>query len=369
MLKNFTFSQLNFFRISDLSKILVALLLILCALGGCMQYSAGGGTFIFAYPYVFKVILGFIVLIIVSKIDLKLIFILVDAFYVFSVLLLILLAFIGATRLGAQRWIDLGLFAFQPSEIMKIAIILMLAKHFHKFSVSQVGKLRFYISPVILIIIPFLLVLREPDLGTALIILIVSSSMFFLAGFKIKYFLVILAGIIIFLPIAWMSLYPYQKERVLTFLNPDRDPLNSGYHIIQSKIAIGSGGFAGKGYLSGTQGQLDFLPEKHTDFIFTLLSEEFGLLGGLFLIILYMGIIFTCTLISYHCPYNFGRYVTSGIITIFFTYIFVNIGMVSGLLPVVGIPLPFISFGGTSMLTYMIGFGLILNIENNKDYT
>ncbi len=356
-------------KITELSKIFLLLIIMLCIVGFAMQYSAGHGVFMkYAYSYLIKSIIGFLILFLAYKTDIKIIFLLTNTLYVIALLLLIMVDIIGVTKLGAQRWINLGFLSIQPSEIMKIAIILILAKHFHTFSISHVGKLRFYITPIILIILPFFLVAAQPDLGTAIILIIIAFALFFVAGFKIKYFLSIFGIIICLFPLFWLFLYDYQKNRILTFIDPSRDSLGSGYHIIQSKIAIGSGGLLGKSFLHGSQSQLDFLPEKHTDFIFTLLSEELGFVGVLFLIILYGGIIVLKTIMANHCTYNFGKFVITGIATMFFAHIFINIGMVSGILPVVGVPLPLISFGGTSMVTTMIGFGLILNIENNKNY-
>ncbi|MDR0484387.1 MAG: rod shape-determining protein RodA [Alphaproteobacteria bacterium] len=362
---------LNFFfvKVSSLSIVLLILIFTLCLIGLGMQYSAGGGNFYqYAFSYLIKTILGFIVLFIAFRVDLKIIFLLTDYFYYFSLFLLFVVEILGDIRLGAQRWLDLGLFVIQPSEIMKISLILMLAKYFHGLSSLQLGRFKFYLMPAVIAAIPFLLILKQPDLGTAMMIALITISLFFLSGFRLKYFVIMGVTLLMTLPIAWFSLHNYQKERILNFLNPDRDPLGSGYHIIQSKIAIGSGEFTGKGFLQGTQAQLDFLPEKHTDFIFTLFSEEFGFIGGVLLIMLYAATIITILLMSYRCSYAYGRYIIAGIGTMLFIYVFINIGMVSGILPVVGIPLPLISFGGTSMITLMTGFGLILNIENHKNY-
>jgi len=355
------------FDISNLSKALIALILLLTLLGALMQYSAGGGDFFkYSAPYLIKLFLGFIVLIIIARIDLKIIFLLTNFFYYFSLFLLVVVTVVGSVRLGAQRWLNLGFFVIQPAELMKIAIILMLAKYFHTFSVSQVGKLKFYIQPLILVAIPTLLILKQPDLGTAIVLVLLGAVIFFLSGFRLKYFVIISTVFLMMLPILWFSLHDYQKNRILTFLNPDRDPLGAGYHIIQSKIAIGSGGLLGKGFLQGTQAQLDFLPEKHTDFIFTLIAEEFGFLGNFLIILIYSGMITIMVLMSEKCTYRFGQYVIAGIASMFFIYIFINIGMVSGLLPVVGIPLPFLSYGGTALISNMIAFGLVFNIDNNS---
>jgi rod shape determining protein RodA len=358
------------FNFNDISKLFLLLVIILCVLGLTMQYSAGNGVFNkYAYSYLVKAIIGFIILFIAFKIDIKIIFLLTTPLYVASVVLLMIVDLIGITKLGAQRWIGIGPIAIQPSELMKIALILMLAKHFHNFSLSKSTKLKFYLEPILLTLLPFFLVSAQPDLGTAIILLGIACGVFFIAGFKIRYFVSIFLSIVALFPIFWLFLYDYQKNRILTFLDPAKDSLGAGYHIMQSKIAIGSGGLFGKNFLQGSQSQLDFLPEKHTDFIFTLLAEELGFIGVLLLLILYGGIITLKMIIAKQCNYSYGKFVIIGIGTMFFIHIFVNIGMVSGLLPVVGVPLPLVSFGGTSMVTNMIGFGLLLNIENNKHYS
>jgi rod shape determining protein RodA len=361
----------SFLHMSGLSKLLLLLLSLLFILGFLMQYSASSGKpEVYAYAYLLKLALGLIIMFLFYKIDLKIIFLMADYFYYFSLSLLALVPIIGITKLGAQRWLNLGFIVIQPSEIMKLALILVLAKHFHQFSSSNFGKLKFYIKPIILTLLPFLLIVIQPDLGTALLIIILSAFLFLLGGFQIKYFAMAGALVLIITPIMWFGfMHDYQKQRVLTFLDPYSNPLGSGYQIIQSQIAIGSGGFLGKGLLQGTQGQLDFLPEKHTDFIFTILAEELGFLGVLFLLGLYTGVLLLCAIIANKCIYNFGKFIIMGVASTLFIYIFVNIGMVSGLLPVVGVPLPFISFGGTSLISAMIGFGLILNIENNESYS
>ncbi len=351
------------------SKILIILTITLCVIGFAMQYSAGGGNITpYAESYLMKTVLSFIILFIVCKINLRSLYILTDSFYVISLILIILVDILGVTQLGAKRWLNLGIVVIQPSELMRMAIVLMLAKYFHKFSASQIGKLRFYITPILLVVIPLFFILVQPDLGTAILIMATAAAMFFITGFGAKYYVYIIGMLLIILPISWFFLHSYQKNRVLTFFDAERDPLGAGYHIIQSKIAIGSGGVLGKGYLSGTQGQLDFLPEKQTDFVFTLLAEEFGFIGALFVIIIYGSIIMIGIIMSYMCPYNYGKYTIAGFTTTIFLYAFVNIGMVSGILPVVGIPLPLISFGGTSMLTTMISLGIMINIDNDKNY-
>lgn len=358
----------NLMGFSRMSLILIGLLLLLSLYGVLIQLSAGGGNFfIYSFSHLVKLVAGFIAMFVVSKIPARFIFNYTTMFYIISVILLVLVDMIGATRLGAQRWINLGAFSLQPSELMKIGLILMLSKEFNKLSVSQIGKFKYYIKSFLYTTLPVFLVMIQPDLGTSLILVAIGVVLVFLARLPIKFFIIAFSLILILIPIFWMNLYDYQKQRILTFLDPSLDPLGSGYHIIQSKIAIGSGGFFGKGFLSGTQGQLDFLPEKHTDFIFTLLSEELGFLGALLLIALYISIIFVCLLMSIKCDDYFGKYIIVAFITTFSIYCIVNIGMVSGLLPVVGIPLPLISYGGTSSISLLIGFGLVLNFANNKN--
>jgi rod shape determining protein RodA len=337
----------NLMGFSKISLILIGLLFTLSLYGILIQFSAGGGNFfIYSFSHLMKLVFGFIAMFIVSKIPARLIFNYTTLFYIVSVILLI---------------------SLQPSELMKIGLILMLSKEFNKLSVSQIGKFKYYIKSFVYTSLPVFLVMIQPDLGTSLILVAIGIVLVFLARLPIKFFIIAFSIILVLIPIFWMNLYDYQKQRILTFLDPSLDPLGSGYHIIQSKIAIGSGGFFGKGFLSGTQGQLDFLPEKHTDFIFTLLSEELGFLGALLLIALYIAIIFVALIMSIKCDDYFGKYVIVAFITTFSIYCIVNIGMVSGLLPVVGIPLPLISYGGTSSISLLIGFGLVLNFANSKN--
>ena len=351
-------------RVTGNVKMILICLLFLFLIGFMMQFSASGGMLSgYASAYALKSFVGIIILVLCYKININYVYKVTDYFYAFCLFLLLLVPIIGETRLGAQRWLNLGIIYIQPSEIMKIALILTLSKHFHKFNISSIGKFKFYIQPIILTLIPFFLIAEQPDLGTALIILIIACILFFLGGFKVRYFIMVGTLILIIIPIMWFNfMHDYQKNRVLTFIDPSKDPLGSGYHIIQSKIAIGSGGFFGKGYLSGTQSQLDFLPEKHSDFVFTLLSEEFGFIGGLILLVIYSLLILALHNISNKTTCMYSKCIINGTSTIMFIYTFINIGMVSGILPVVGVPLPLISFGGTSLITLMICFGLTLNI-------
>jgi rod shape determining protein RodA len=287
--------------------------------------------------------------------------------YLLTLVLLIAVEYGGAIGMGAQRWIDLGFINLQPSELMKIALILVLARYFHGLNVEETGKTRYLIPPLVLVLIPTALVLRQPDLGTALMLLISSGVVFFLAGVKMWKFGVVLVAGIVSTPVAWQFLKGYQKERVLTFLNPERDSLGSGYHIIQSKIAFGSGGISGKGFMQGSQSHLNFLPEKQTDFIFTMLAEEFGLAGGMALLGLYTLLVVYGYAIAMRARSQFGRLVALGVTSTFFLYVFINMAMVMGLIPVVGVPLPLISYGGTAMMTLMLGFGFLLGVYVHRD--
>ena len=271
--------------------------------------------------------------------------------------------YFGLTSSGSQRWINLYVINLQPSELMKIGLILFLAKYYHRIPFSDVNKFRFLFFPIICVTAPALLVISQPDLGTAILIVAGGIIVAWLAGIKFKFFAYISIIFLALAPIAISFLKPYQKERILTFLNPDRDPLGAGYQIIQSKIAIGSGGIFGKGYLLGSQSRLNYLPEKHTDFIFTLISEEFGFLGSISIILLFSILVILIMKISFRVVPLFSKVVVFGIGFLLFLYLSLNIGMVCGLLPVVGAPLPLISYGGTSLLTMLIGIGIVLSIN------
>ena len=273
----------------------------------------------------------------------------------------------GEIGMGAQRWIDLGVVRLQPSELMKIALVLALARYFHGCSYEETGRITYLIVPVAMVLAPVALVLRQPDLGTALMLVMGAAAIFFLAG--VRWWKFALVGVLTLatIPIAWQFLRDYQKKRVLTFLDPGSDPLGAGYHILQSKIALGSGGIWGKGFGQGSQSHLNFLPEKQTDFIFTMLAEEMGLIGGLTLIGLYLLVIAYGLVITLRCRNRFGQLTAGGMTVALFLYVFINIAMVMGLIPVVGVPLPMISYGGTVMLTVMIGLGFVINAYIDRD--
>ena len=288
--------------------------------------------------------------------------------YVASFGLLIVVELFGSVGMGAQRWIDLGFMALQPSELMKIAVILALARYFYASRMEDVERLTYLFLPVILIAAPTAMIVRQPDLGTAILLAASGVAVFFLAGVRLWIFITAAIGAIgSIVPIWNFVLLDYQKARLLTYLRPEQDPLGAGYHVMQSKIALGSGGIFGKGFLAGSQSHLSCLPEKHTDFIFTMLAEEFGMMGGLGLMGLYALLLIYGFAISLRCRHHFGRLVAMGIMTVFFLNFFVNIAMVMGLLPVVGMPLPLVSYGGTAMLTLMIGFGLLMNVFVHRD--
>ena len=282
-------------------------------------------------------------------------------------LLLLAVKFFGLQSQGSRRWLNLFVFVLQPSELMKIGIILFLANYYHKTSSSDVNKLKYLLIPVIAIFIPFTMVITQPDLGTALLILFSGVIVTWLAGVRWKIFAYLSLLAVIMAPIAISFLKPYQKSRILSFLNPDLDPLGAGYQIIQSKIAIGSGGLFGKGFLNGSQAYLDFLPEKHTDFIFTLYAEEFGFFGSILMVFLYSLITYRIVHIGNITRSIFGKLFCYGFSTAFFIYVTVNMSMVLGLLPIVGAPLPILSYGGSSMLAIMFGLGIVMSCSVYKN--
>lgn len=355
-------------KLANVNWLLVGVLCAIACVGFAMLYSAANGHW---QPWAARQLLRFTVamllMLAVAVVDIRVWLRAAYGFYALTLLLLIAVQVRGAVGMGAQRWIDLGLLQVQPSEFMKIALILALARYFNALTPEDVGKPLKLLVPSLLILLPAILVLKQPDLGTAMMLVIGGAAMFFLAGVRLWKFgvVVALAGAII--PFAWEHLRDYQKNRIITFLNPENDPLGAGYHALQSKIAIGSGGLFGKGFLAGTQSHLSFLPERQTDFIFTMLAEEFGLAGGLGLLLLYCLVFVYGYAIALRSRSHFGKLLAFGITTNFFLYVFINTAMVIGLIPVVGVPLPLISYGGTSMLTVMFGFGLLLSVYVHRD--
>ncbi|MBV9378671.1 MAG: rod shape-determining protein RodA [Alphaproteobacteria bacterium] len=291
------------------------------------------------------------------------------AYWVYALALALVVAvdLRGFVGMGARRWIDLGLIQLQPSSLMNIALVLALARYFHVRTEEEVARIRFLVPPALMVLIPAALVLKQPDLGTAIMLLLTGAALFFIAGMRLRFFALMGFAVAAAAPTGWHFLRDYQKNRIYTFLDPESDPLGAGYHILQSKIALGSGGFFGRGFLNGTQSHLSFLPEKQTDFIFTTLAEEFGFVGGVALLALYMLIVGYGFVIALRCRSFFGRLLGLGIVTNFSLYVFINTAMVMGLIPVVGVPLPLISYGGTAMLAVMFGFGLVLNVGVHRE--
>ena len=355
-----------FQKIKNLDYILLISVILLSVLSVFVMYSTDGGEILFHTKNHFvKLAVFFPLMIFVAFFNIKFWHNFSYIIYFIVILLLIYVSFFGIKSSGSQRWMDLYLFVLQPSELMKIAIIMCLAKYFHRIKIENVNSFTSITIVLSIIIIPIIFVISQPDLGTSILIALSGLIILWLGGMKIKYFIYSFITFLISLPFIISCLKPYQKLRILTFLDPDRDPLGAGYQIIQSKIAIGSGGLNGKGFLKGTQSYLDFLPEKHTDFIFTLFSEEFGFIGSVGLLILYSIIIFRIVRIGAISRSNFARLFCFGYAFAIFIYIVVNLSMVLGLLPIVGSPLPIMSYGGSSMLATMIGFGIVLSAKIN----
>ena len=339
-------------------------IILLCILGTVILYSAGSQDINIVYRQLLRMGLAFILLFACAQLSPTLLARWSLGIYLTALILLVLVLVMGDIGKGAQRWLDLGLFRFQPSELMKIALPMVLA---WLFSEKPLPPTLFRIGVAcVMIVVPVLLIVKQPDLGTSLLVAAAGFSILFVAGINWR----LIAGFISFAalstPVLWYFMHDYQQRRILTFLDPERDPLGDGYHIIQSKIAIGSGGIYGKGWLNGTQSHLEFLPERSTDFIFSVFSEEFGFMGVLLIITLYMFVIIRGLQISMNAQQTYGKLLGSGLIFTFFVYIFVNMGMVSGQLPVVGVPLPLVSMGGTSMVTLMAGFGILMAIQSHR---
>ena len=355
-------------RIRAVSWGLVLLICTAACFGIAVLYSAAEGNM---EPWAAKQTMRFAITLILmvgaALIDIRLWF--GAAYWVYAIALALVVAvdLRGFVGMGAQRWIDLGVIQLQPSELMNVAVVLALARYFHSLANEDARRIRYLILPALMVLVPSALVLKQPDLGTAIMLLMGGVVLFFIAGVRLRFFLLTAAAAAAALPGVWHFLRDYQKNRIYTFLDPDSDPLGAGYHILQSKIALGSGGLFGKGFLQGSQSHLSFLPEKQTDFIFTTLAEEFGFAGGLGLLALYTLIIVYGFAIALRSRNHFGRLLGLGIVTNFFLYVFINTAMVMGLIPVVGVPLPLISYGGTAMLAVMLGFGLLINVGVHRD--
>ena len=345
--------------------------LLLCALAGvgytALFSAAGGSADPYAGRHAVRFCIGLAMMLGIAVVDIRVIARLSWVAYAAGVGLLIAVMRMGHVGKGAQRWIEIGGLQLQPSELMKIALVLALASWFHKASWERIGNPLFLIPPILATLVPVGLILKEPNLGTAVITAIVGAAVFFAAGVRWWKFVLVALPVPFAAKFAFEHLHDYQRARIETFLHPESDPLGAGYNILQSKIALGSGGMWGKGFLQGTQGHLDFLPEKQTDFIFTMIGEEFGLVGALAVIGLLSLIVLGGMLISLRCRNQFGRLVALGISFNFFMYVFVNIAMVMGAIPVGGVPLPLVSHGGSAMLTVMMGFGILMSVHVHRD--
>ena len=351
-------------RVINIDPILFLGIFLLTAAGLGILYSAGDGSIALVRAQLVRLGLAFFVMVVVAQIPQRQLYLWAPWFFALGIILLILVLTSGDVGKGAQRWLDLYVIKFQPSEMMKLITPMMLAWYLSERPLPPTAK-SLLISAV-LVIVPTVLIASQPDLGTSILVAAAGFFVVFLAGLRWRVLLgVALAGLA-FIPVLWQLMHDYQKQRVLTLLDPESDPLGSGYHIIQSKIAIGSGGIYGKGWLNGTQSQLDFLPERHTDFIFAVFAEEFGMMGAIVLLSLYVFIILRSLYIASRAQDSFGRLLAGSLGLTFFVYLFVNVGMVSGILPVVGVPLPLVSYGGTSMVTLMAGFGMLMSINSNR---
>ena len=343
-------------------------ILILGVISIFAQFSSSGGNFdYYSKSHTIRFCIFFVLFLGVAFTPIK--FWHGSSFFIFFILLLLLffVKFYGIQSQGSRRWVNLYIINLQPSELMKIGIILFLSNYYHKISEGDVNKVKYLLYPVIAILAPFILVISQPDLGTGILILLSGVVVTWLAGVRWKIFAYLSLGAIVLAPISISFLKPYQKSRILTFLNPDSDPLGAGYQIIQSKIAIGSGGLFGKGFLNGSQAYLNFLPEKHTDFIFTLFSEEFGFIGSILMVFLYFLITYRIIKIGNETRSIFGKLYCYGFANAFFIYVAVNMSMVLGLLPIVGAPLPILSYGGSSMLAIMFGLGIVMSCNVHKN--
>ena len=362
-------SSLNFKdKLLSIDYVLVLSILVLGIVSMFAMYSTDGGEFKYhTESHIIRFFVFFLMFFILSFVQIRFWHSTSYLIYFLFLFLLICVKYFGITASGSQRWLGLPFINLQPSELMKIGLILFLAKYYHRIPIESVNRLKFLFLPIFVLIFPVLLVIMQPDLGTSLLIAAGGLVVAWLAGVRIKFFAYSLLVFIALLPIAISFLKPYQKARILTFLNPEKDPLGAGYQIIQSKIAIGSGGLFGKGFLNGSQSYLDYLPEKHTDFIFTLFSEEFGFFGSIFILSLYGLIVSRIIKIGNVTRSNFGKLYCYSFATAFFVYVVVNMGMVLGLLPIVGSPLPILSYGGSSMMAIMLGLGIVMSCKIYKD--
>ncbi len=354
----------NIAKIKDIDWVLFMCVFLLATVGFVMQFSVAGGSFTpWAIKHGIRFLLAILLMFTIAIIDIRFWYKWAWIFFAFSILLLIYVEFFGHIGMGAKRWIDLKVFKLQPSELVKIFLILALAKYYTSISQYKISSFKSVFFMLVVLLIPAGLVYRQPDLGTAILIILGGLSVAFLAGLSWKWILSGISLIALVVPsVLSLVLRPYQQKRITTFLDPESDPLGKGYHIIQSKIAIGSGGMTGQGLVQGRQTQLGFLPENHTDFIFTVIAEELGFIGSMSVLLLILFILYKILIISHNVYSAFAKLVVMGMGITFFLYVLINVGMVMGLFPVVGVPLPLISYGGTVMITTMVGFGFIQNM-------
>lgn len=358
-----------FDRTRRINWFMLLLTVSFCMAGTAMMLSAGAGEWgEYARPQLLRFLVGVVLMVSIMLCPPVWLYRLAYLGFIGILGLLVAVEVMGHIGGGSQRWLKIGGFNIQPSEFMKLAVVMALARFYHNVHQDDVSHIRNVAVAGLIIGLPVLLILKQPNLGTATVISTIGIAILFLAGLSWKYFATGIAAMAAIIPLAWQFvLKPYQKERVVTFLDPEKDPLGAGYNVIQSQIGIGSGGLWGKGYMNGTQGQLNFLPEKHTDFIFTMLAEEWGFVGALFILVCYAIIFIYGTYIVFSSKAVFGRLVAGGVIAFIFTHVGINTAMVMGLLPVVGLPLPFLSYGGSITLTVLIAMGLLLNMGINKD--
>jgi rod shape determining protein RodA len=355
-------------KFGEIDWIFCLTLCLIAGAGSVMLFSIAGSSWEpWALPHLVRFGIFFAIMIVLSLIDLRVWFALAYPVYAMGLVLLVAVDLVGRTTMGAQRWLQLGPIQIQPSEIMKIGVVLALARFYHGLSGKSAQLSWWLLVPAILILLPVGLVAKQPDLGTAMLILMTGGMMVVLAGLSWRLIAAGLIGVALLLPPVFMfGLHDYQRKRLLTFINPEGDPSGSGYHILQSKIALGSGGLLGKGYGLGSQSQLNFLPEKQTDFIFATLAEEFGFVGCISILLLYAAVIFMALRTSYLSHSHFGRLASAGVTATFALYVLINGSMVMGLAPVVGVPMPLLSYGGTVMLTVMVGFGLVMAVRVHR---
>ncbi len=358
-------SKYSFFeKLLSIDYFLIFIIIAIGSISVFAIYSTESGEFsYYTKNHLIRLVAFFLMFLVLSFVRITFWYRNAYMFYLFCLFSLVVVLLFGISASGSKRWVNLYFLNLQPSELMKIAIIVFFARYYHRIQSSDIQSYRYLLIPIIILIIPCYLVIKQPDLGTS--ILIAGSGIFviWIAGLNIKYFVYSGLLLLVSFPFVVSILKPYQKSRILTFFNPDRDPLGAGYQIIQSKIAIGSGGFFGKGYLKGTQSYLEFLPEKHTDFIFTLFSEEFGFLGSIILMLLYILLISRVISIGFSVRSFFAKLYCFGFASAIFLYVFVNIAMVLGLLPIVGAPLPIMSYGGSSMLSIMLGLSIVMSCK------